>query len=147
MRSRQWRTNSEQATESVARRFAENLTEGDNVLLYGEMGSGKTTFVRGVVSYFNSELPVDSPSYTLIQPYPTEPSIYHVDLYRLDEGSDLLDLGLDELFDSDAIVMVEWAEKCRTLQPTRYYRILIELLESASRRIQIEEIRSVAGRR
>lgn len=105
-------THSERETTDLARRFAASLPGGAVLLLYGELGAGKTAFVRGVVAGVGGDpADVSSPTFTLVQPYDGGSlTIQHVDLYRL-ETRDVPDLGLDELSTSSSIVVVEWAER------------------------------------
>jgi tRNA threonylcarbamoyladenosine biosynthesis protein TsaE len=106
-------TRSEQETVDFARAFAARLHPGSVVLLVGDLGAGKTVFVRGLALGLGLDPDaVSSPTFTLIQEYRGRPSLYHVDLYRL-QGADVDDLGLEELVAGDAIVAVEWAEKLR----------------------------------
>jgi tRNA threonylcarbamoyladenosine biosynthesis protein TsaE len=105
------RTESEVETSSVAARFAASLSPGTVVLLTGDLGSGKTAFVRGMAEGLGIDPgEISSPTFTLIQEYRGARVLYHVDLYRL-EGAEIEDLGLDELSDGGAVVAIEWAEK------------------------------------
>ncbi len=104
-------TRSEQETVDFARNFAGRLQPGAVVLLVGDLGAGKTTFVRGLALGLGLDPDVvSSPTFTLIQEYRGHPSLYHVDLYRL-QGAEVNDLGLEELAAGDAVVAIEWAEK------------------------------------
>ena len=86
------------------------MQKGDLVLLRGELGAGKTTFVRGVARGIGSAAPVASPTFQLVRIYPGRLQLAHVDLYRLEDGDELRDLGLDELVDAGAVV-VEWGDR------------------------------------
>ena len=104
-------TRSEDETVDFARAFAARLRPGAVVLLVGDLGAGKTTFVRGLALGLGLDPDnVSSPTFTLIQEYRGHPSLYHVDLYRL-RAAEVDDLGLEELAASDAVVAIEWAEK------------------------------------
>jgi tRNA threonylcarbamoyladenosine biosynthesis protein TsaE len=104
-------TRSEEETIALARAFAARLRPGAIVLLLGDLGAGKTTFVRGLALGLGLDgEAVSSPTFTLIQEYRGHPSLYHVDLYRL-QGAEIDDLGLEELSAGDAIVAIEWADK------------------------------------
>jgi len=106
-------TRSEEETIAFARAFASQLRPGSIVLLLGDLGAGKTTFVRGLALGLGLDPEtVSSPTFTLIQEYRGNPSLYHVDLYRL-QGAEVEDLGLEELSAGNAIVAIEWAEKLR----------------------------------
>ena len=105
------RSQSETDTMDLARELASTLVGGTVVLLFGELGAGKTAFVRGLVAGVGGDPDqVTSPTFTLIQPYRARLTVQHVDLYRL-QPSDVEDLGLDELSTDDSIVVVEWAER------------------------------------
>jgi tRNA threonylcarbamoyladenosine biosynthesis protein TsaE len=104
-------TTGEEETSAAGQRLAARLGAGDVVLLYGELGAGKTAFVRGLARGLGaSESEVSSPTFTLIQEYTGRVTLYHVDLYRL-EPTEVEDLGLEELVSGDGIVAIEWAER------------------------------------
>ncbi len=106
-------TASEEETSAAAERVAATLRPGDVVLLYGDLGAGKTAFVRGLARGLGASTEdVSSPTFTLIQEYrsPSGTALQHVDLYRL-SSAEVDDLGLDELISGQAIVAVEWAER------------------------------------
>lgn len=128
-------TNSELETAAIARALAKRLSAGDVVLFYGSLGAGKTAFVRGMLEYFDAAVTVTSPTYTLINVYPTTPPIYHFDLYRLRGENDLLDVGFEEYLDSNGIVLVEWAEKCGRLKPTRGWEVSLTIQGESTRQI------------
>jgi len=104
-------TRSEAETVSLGRRLAERLEPGAVVLLYGNLGAGKTAFVRGLAQGLGaSPDEVTSPTFTLIQEYAGPTPLYHVDLYRL-TPAEADDLGLDELLAGDGVVAIEWADR------------------------------------
>ena len=104
-------TESEFETEQVGASFAESLIPGATVLLYGELGSGKTAFVRGLAGALGvNPTEVSSPTFTLIQEYRGRVIVNHVDLYRL-SGAEIDDLGLEELATDSSIVVIEWADR------------------------------------
>lgn len=86
------------------------LRTGDLVLLTGELGAGKTTFVRGVARGAGSAAPVASPTFQLVRVYPGRVQLAHVDLYRVEHTAELADLGLEELADQGAVV-IEWGDR------------------------------------
>ncbi len=90
-------TSSPEETEAAGEELGRRLQKGDLVLLRGELGAGKTTFVRGVARGIGSAAPVASPTFQLVRIYPGRLQLAHVDLYRLEDGDELRDLGLDEL--------------------------------------------------
>ena len=103
-------TSSPAETEHAGQRLGERLQSGDVVLLTGELGAGKTTFVRGVARGTGSDAPVASPTFQLVRLYPGRLQLAHVDLYRVENSSELRDLGLEELAGQGAVV-VEWGER------------------------------------
>jgi tRNA threonylcarbamoyladenosine biosynthesis protein TsaE len=104
-------TSSEEETTAAGERFASRLHAGDVVLLHGDLGAGKTAFVRGLATGLGAPPgDVSSPTFTLVQEYRGRLTLYHVDLYRL-QPVEVGDLGLDELSEGNAVVAVEWAER------------------------------------
>jgi tRNA threonylcarbamoyladenosine biosynthesis protein TsaE len=121
------------ATEAAGEQFGERLAQGDLVLLEGDLGAGKTTFVRGVVRGVGSPAHVASPTFQLVRIYAGRVQIAHVDLYRLEDGDELADLGLDELLDQGAVV-VEWGDR---LEAADAALISIEHLGGDRRRLRL----------
>jgi tRNA threonylcarbamoyladenosine biosynthesis protein TsaE len=105
-------TNTPAETEAAGEVLGRRLRQGDIVLLTGELGAGKTTFVRGVTRGAGSGAPVASPTFQLVRVYPGPTQLAHVDLYRIESPSELAGLGLEELADEGAVV-VEWGERLR----------------------------------
>lgn len=104
-------THSEAETSAAGEHLGRRLATGDVVLLYGDLGAGKTAFVRGLARGLGaSPDAVSSPTFTLVQEYSGRVKLHHVDLYRL-QPTEVGDLGLDELSEGDAVVAVEWAER------------------------------------
>lgn len=137
-------TNSETETAAIARDLARCLRAGDVVLFYGSLGAGKTAFIRGLLESFDTKIAVTSPTYTLVNVYPTKPQIFHFDLYRLRDENDLLDLGFDEYLDSGGIVLVEWAEKCGRFKPTSGYVVTLEIVGLNTRKLTMGRIEDVS---
>jgi tRNA threonylcarbamoyladenosine biosynthesis protein TsaE len=106
-------TSSPAETEAAGEQLGKELRQGDLVLLAGDLGAGKTTFVRGVARGAGSSAHVASPTFQLVRVYAGPLQIAHVDLYRLEVGSELEDLGLEELLDQGA-VLVEWGDRLDT---------------------------------
>ena len=102
---------SEEETSAAGERLAAALKPGDVVLLFGDLGAGKTAFVRGLARGLGAPPEeVSSPTFTLIQEYPGRVTLYHVDLYRL-EPKEIPDLGLEDLVLGDGVVAIEWADR------------------------------------
>lgn len=127
-------THSPAETEAFGERFGKRLRAGDLVLLTGELGAGKTTFVRGVARGLGSPAPVASPTFQLVRLYPGRVQLAHVDLYRIEKTSELTDLGLDELADEGAVV-IEWGDR---LDVPSAALIDIEHLEGDRRMIRVK---------
>ncbi len=105
-------TASEEETSLAGEALGRDLKPGDVVLLFGDLGAGKTAFVRGMARGIGADPEdVSSPTFTIVQEYAgRSATLYHVDLYRL-ESAEIDDLGLDDLVSSDGIVAIEWAER------------------------------------
>jgi tRNA threonylcarbamoyladenosine biosynthesis protein TsaE len=103
-------TTSPAETEAQGEALGSRLRVGDVVLLIGDLGAGKTTFVRGVARGAGSEAPVASPTFQLVRIYPGRLQLAHVDLYRIEKPPELAELGLEELADQGA-VLVEWGDR------------------------------------
>lgn len=143
-------THTERETLEFAKRVAALLKAGDFVALRGDLGAGKTLFVRGLVEGLGGAAEeVHSPSFTLVHRYETCPPLYHLDLYRLGEAEEeLIALGFEEYFDPrEAIVAVEWAELAGTLLPDRRFDIALTAV-AEGRRVDVECVgEPLVGRR
>jgi tRNA threonylcarbamoyladenosine biosynthesis protein TsaE len=133
--SRELVTDRPEATEAAAAALARHVRRGDLLLLVGEMGAGKTTFVRGLAAGLRVAGDVMSPTFQLVRVYRGAVQLAHVDLYRLGGDADLADLGLDELLDEGAVV-VEWGDR---LEEPGAVRLAIDVLDERRRRLRIEE--------
>lgn len=130
-------TGSEEETEALARRAAAHFGPGTFVLLHGDLGAGKTVFVRGLAAGLGvPPEEVSSPTFTLVQEYRGRLTVQHVDLYRVDSPGEVEDLGLDELAAGGAVVVVEWAERLPAVPPGAV-QVRIEDLGGERRRIRI----------
>jgi tRNA threonylcarbamoyladenosine biosynthesis protein TsaE len=144
-----FRTASEDATIALGERLAHELPRRAVVLLIGNLGAGKTTLAKGIVKGLGAAEPdeVASPTFTLIHEYPLadlkaagRPKVYHIDLYRLDKANEAARLGMDELFEKDAVVLIEWAEKFPELMPTERIEIRIAAGDGDRREITVTTI-------
>jgi tRNA threonylcarbamoyladenosine biosynthesis protein TsaE len=135
---KRFETHGEEETIELGRRIAATLPKRAVVLLIGNLGAGKTTLAKGIISGLGAAEPEDvtSPTFTLIHEY-GEGRVYHIDLYRLDRAEQLATLGLDEIFDREAVVLIEWGERFPKLLPDDRIEIRIEPLNEDSRRIEI----------
>jgi len=127
-------TSSPAETERAGMLLGERLQPGDVVLITGELGAGKTTFVRGVAQGAGSRADVASPTFQLVRIYPGRVQLAHVDLYRVENNAELRGLGLEELADKGAVV-VEWGDR---MEVNGAARIHIEHLGGDRRLIRTE---------
>ena len=132
-------THSDEETVELGRKLARELIPPQLVLLMGDLGSGKTTLSKGLISGLGATRADDvlSPTFSLIHEYPGRPKVYHIDLYRLDRVPELETLGLDDLFDGDAIVLIEWGEKFAGELPGERLEVRIDYLDDTRREIQV----------
>ena len=137
MKSRIYHTESEEATIALGERLASELPAEAVVLLIGNLGAGKTTLAKGIVKGLGAADPddVSSPTFTLIHEY--SPSVYHIDLYRLDTAAQVATLGLDEIFNRRAVVLIEWGERFPELMPTERIEIRLRTTGENSREIEV----------
>jgi tRNA threonylcarbamoyladenosine biosynthesis protein TsaE len=124
---RAFETSSEEETIALGEMLARELPLRCVVLLIGNLGAGKTTIAKGIARGLGAAEPdeVSSPTYTLIHEY-GEGRLYHIDLYRLDTAREVAALGLDEIFDRDAVVLIEWGERFPELMPADRLEVRLE---------------------
>ena len=108
---------SAEATEAAGERLGRTLGPGAVVALTGELGAGKTCFVQGLVRGLGAAVRATSPTFVLVNQYKGRVPIYHVDAYRTDSLTELMDLGLLELVGGDGVTVIEWADKLAPLLP------------------------------
>jgi tRNA threonylcarbamoyladenosine biosynthesis protein TsaE len=134
-------TNSEEETIALGRKIGATLPRRTVVLLIGNLGAGKTTLAKGIVSGLGAVEPeeVSSPTFTLIHEY--GPRVYHIDLYRLDRPEQVATLGLDEVFDRDVVVLIEWGERFPELLPAERIEIRLTALSDDRREIKVIELK------
>ena len=125
---------SQQQTEDIGYNFAKTLKKGDVVILNGDLGAGKTAFVKGVARYFNLS-GVTSPTYAYLNIYGN--LIYHYDCYRLSSGEDAEFLGLTDYFGMDNICLIEWAQNIKEVLPKNAKVVDIKKVEQTKRVITL----------
>lgn len=134
-------SHSEEQTFALAEKLAASFMPGDVVVLTGALGAGKTTFVRALaMSKGVDEDAIRSPSYTFVNEYKCEPPIYHFDLYRMGDTSELHEIGWDEYLGRNGIVLVEWGERAEELLPRAYYQIEFSIVSEDERQIDISRV-------
>ena len=138
MKSRTVHTDSEEQTIALGESLAAELPARAVVLLIGNLGAGKTTLAKGIVKGLGAAQPdeVSSPTFTLIHEY--SPRVYHIDLYRLDRADQVATLGLDEIFDRQAVVLIEWGERFPELMPDDRIEVRLRATTDNSREIEIQ---------
>jgi tRNA threonylcarbamoyladenosine biosynthesis protein TsaE len=128
---------SPEETSAAGERLGATLAAGDVVALTGELGAGKTCFVQGLTRGLGVPTRATSPTFVLINEYRGRLPVHHVDAYRTARATELIDLGLLELFDGDGVTVVEWAERVAALLPERAIRVHIEGIGDEPRTITI----------
>jgi tRNA threonylcarbamoyl adenosine modification protein YjeE len=134
-------TRSPTETEAAAARLAQSLRGGECIALRGELGAGKTRFVRGLVRGLGGDArAVSSPTFVLLNVYDSPPirlAIYHFDAYRVAGSDDFESIGFPELLTQGGVVVVEWPQRVESLLPRGTIRVQIEPLGPSTRRIEI----------
>ena len=125
-------------TESIAAAIGTKLAPGDVVVLTGDLGAGKTTFVRGLARGLGVTIGVKSPSFAIHLRYPGRIALHHLDLYRLREANDLAELGLEDVLEQEGVTAVEWGERLGTWLPERALHVRFEDLGGTKRRLHID---------
>ncbi len=136
---------SPEATAAAGERLGTRLEPGDVVGLTGALGAGKTCFVQGLVRGLGVTAVATSPTFVLVNEYRGRLPVHHVDLYRTQSLTELLDLGLEELLAGGGVTLVEWADRCEPLLPPRTIRVHIEGVGDEPRRITITEGKTDGG--
>lgn len=141
MISESYVSNSEAETEEIARKLSSRLKKGDLLALYGEMGAGKTAFVRGLVSGLLPECVrlVHSPTFAIVNEYAgKEYSVYHFDFYRLKDEDDLYSVAFYDYLDRNGIIVTEWSELFERLLPPSSKSVRIEKTGEGERCIYVD---------
>jgi len=135
-----YRTATDAETVELGRLIARDLPPRVAVLLIGNLGAGKTTLAKGIVSGLGAAEPeeVSSPTFTLIHEY-GHGRVYHIDLYRLEEPREISTLGLDEILEREAIVLIEWGERFPQVLPRERTEIRLRALAEDEREITVTD--------
>lgn len=131
-------TKSDSETEKAGRDLARELGPGTVIAFYGELGAGKTTFIRGLAAALGVQAPVTSPTYTIVNEYGGEIPLFHFDMYRLKSSDDLFEIGWEDYLGRGGILAVEWSENVEDAFESDVLRVRIEKAGENCRRITIE---------
>jgi len=128
--------------DDVARKVLE-LVDSKTILVYGEMGVGKTTLIAALVKALGGTEKTSSPTFSLINEYQVkDDTVYHFDLYRLKDAYEALDIGIEDYFSSGHWVLIEWPEKIDVLLPSLSVKLYIKTLKNGSRALDLELVNS-----
>jgi tRNA threonylcarbamoyladenosine biosynthesis protein TsaE len=141
LKEESFRTSSDEETVELGRTIARSLPKKACVLLIGNLGAGKTTLAKGIIHGLGFSEPdeVVSPTYTLIHEY-GEGRVYHIDLYRLDKTEQVETLGLDDIFDREAVVLIEWGERFPEIMPRPRMEIRLAAIDVQERQIETKTV-------
>ncbi len=129
-------TTSAKETRALGARLAASLRPGDVLLLFGDMGAGKSELTRGIASGLGIEGPIASPSFTILQVYEDgRIPLYHFDWYRMESVEELYELGMEEYLGGDGVAVVEWPVRCPEAIPASYLEITLTPLGETARDI------------
>lgn len=129
-------------TMTFAKEFSRRLQENTVLCFFGDLGSGKTTFIKGLVegiSHYPADA-VNSPTFTYLNIYSgSQQVVYHFDLYRLRDVDEFLSMGFDEYLFSSGVCCIEWSERIESVLPSHYIRVYMSLASDGGRNIEIIE--------
>jgi tRNA threonylcarbamoyladenosine biosynthesis protein TsaE len=133
-----YHSNSEKETEAIGASFAATLAPGTVCAFFGELGSGKTAFIRGMARGLGIDMPVSSPSFNIVNEYPGKIPLFHFDMYRLGSSDELFDIGWEDYLERNGVCAVEWSERVEDVfEPGMYYIVFTKTGET-ERNISIE---------
>jgi tRNA threonylcarbamoyladenosine biosynthesis protein TsaE len=133
-------------TEAIGEAWGRAMRGGESLLLTGDLGAGKTTLVRGLARGLGVAFGVKSPTFAILLSYPGRLTLHHVDLYRLADARDVEELGLDDLFSSETVTVVEWGERLGALAPAGAVRITLRDAGPEARTLDVRGPRATVVR-
>lgn len=132
------RTASPNETRALGRRLAEKLRPGDVLLLWGNLGAGKSEMTRGIAEGLGVTATVTSPSFTILNVYDDgRAPLYHFDWYRLESAEELYEMGMDEYLGGDGVAVVEWPSQCEEAIPETHLAVKLEPVGENEREITL----------
>lgn len=133
----------EDETVALARKLAPLFRPGDVIVLKGELGAGKTVFVRGLAEAMGLDHRyVNSPSFTIVNEYPGKRPLYHFDLFRIDDPTELYEVGWDDYLERNGLIVVEWGDKAGDQLPPQYYVVDFRIIDQETREINVSYVMS-----
>ena len=133
-------TRNEQETEALGARLARSIEGGAVIAMYGDLGAGKTAFVRGMARGMGLDCRVSSPTFTIVNEYLGERELIHFDMYRLSSADELFDIGWEDYISRGAVCAVEWSENVEDAFYGDEIKLTIEKLSDSERKITIEGV-------
>jgi len=130
-------TNNELETTAAGKALAQKLTPGDVIALYGDLGAGKTVFVRGIAAGLGLSSRVSSPTFTIVNEYLGDIPLFHFDMYRLSGSDELFEIGWEDYLERGGVCAVEWSENVRDAFPPEHIIITIDKTGDNSRTITV----------
>ena len=131
-------TKSEKETQEAGEKLVQKLAPGSVVAMYGDLGAGKTAFVRGMPRGLGINVPVSSPTFNVVNEYPGKVPLFHFDMYRLGSADELFDIGWDDYLERGGICAVEWSENVEEAFEPGTVKVTITKLGDSEREITVE---------
>ena len=131
-------TKSEKETQEAGEKLVQTLAPGSVVAMYGDLGAGKTAFVRGMTRGLGINFPVSSPTFNVVNEYPGKVPVFHFDMYRLGSADELFDIGWDDYLERGGICAVEWSENVEEAFEPGTVKVTITKLGDTEREITVE---------
>ena len=133
------RTNSDKETFEIGENFGRSLKGGEVILLNGDLGAGKTVFAKGIAKGLGVDAIVNSPTFTIMNEYLGSVRFCHFDMYRIDDESELRELGFEEVIgDKNTVCAIEWASKTPSVIPSSAINVYISKISNDEREIEIK---------
>lgn len=135
--------NSVEKTQSLGQALARQLKAGDILALYGDLAGGKTTFTVGLTRFFNSDQMATSPTFTLINEYDGDITLFHLDCYRIKHPDEIILMGFEDYLIRDGIMIIEWPEKIQPHLPNDIFVLHFNYIDDHTREIYIDSPRKL----